>query len=154
MKLIATFPTDRAKLGTLEAFDNRDARIGSWPCFGKADNATAAKKGNPSRNPERPFGDTPLGEWTVNVGGINKDKATYGPHQVFMLWPTAGQALVAYNQWKRSGIWLHGGDLNAAGQLRPTYGCIRVANATMAELHEIVRRLGKFTTLETKEETP
>lgn len=150
LTLIATLPTDRAQTGTLQVILN-GATMESFPCLGKADNDMARRKGNPSRNPERPYGDTPTGTWTVRVGITKREQDVYGKHPVLMLWPTGGQAMKAYNIGRRSGIWIHGGEPSATGGLRPTYGCIRVLDETMARLHELIRQHGQIETLETKE---
>lgn len=153
MNLIAIFKKDRAKPGVMQVW-HEGAMVNSFPCLGKSDNATAAKKGNPSRNPERQYGDTPTGTWSVRIGIKKKNTRTYGVHCVLMMWPISGQALRAYAApGKRSGIWIHGGAPNDAGNLRPTYGCIRLFDHHMATLHELLKQYGQTqTTLETKEE--
>lgn len=150
MNLIALLSADRNQLGTLQVCLN-GAISESFPCLGKADRETAARKGNPKCNPERPYGDTPTGAWRVRVGGIQKDPHVYGPNRVLLLWPLGGQGYLAYTIGGRGGIWIHGGDPNAAGGLRPTYGCIRVSNETMARLLELIDQHGQIETLEIKE---
>lgn len=150
MTLIALLPVDRNQLGTLQAcFDGAVAE--TFPCLGKADLATAARKGNPKCNPERPYGDTPTGTWRLRVGGIQRDSHAYGTHRVLLLWPLGGQGYLSYTLGGRGGIWIHGGDLNAAGGLRPTYGSIRVSNETMARLLVLIDQHGQIETLEIKE---
>lgn len=151
MTLLATFPTDRAQQGKLQAFVGQ-SMVGEWPCLGKADNAKAKASGNPDRNPLKQFGDTPTGTWKVRVGVGQTDIATYGPLAPFTLWPSGGQALASHAPSnRRTGIWIHGGALNKAGGLRPTYGCIRVHDATMEALHSLARKHGPIDMLETKE---
>lgn len=154
MELVAIFPKDRTKLGTIEA-RNGASLIESFQMYAKSDNAEAAKHGNASRNPLKPFGDTPTGTWNVRTGKAftsAADVRTYGPNPVFTLWPTGGQALASHGpNNRRTGIWLHGGALNASGGLRPTFGCLRVHNETMARLHDLAKQHGPITTLETKE---
>lgn len=154
MELIALLPKDRTKLGMLEVRDGAKL-IETFQVYAKADNAMAAKHGNAKRNPIKPFGDTPLGTWNARLGKAFtsvEDIRTYGPNPVLTLWPTGGQALISHEpKNRRTGIWLHGGDLNASGALRPTYGCLRVHDSTMARLHELSKQHGPITTLETKE---
>lgn len=151
MNLIATFPADRHQLGTLKAMAN-GSLLASWSAYGKADDAEAARFGNPSRNPLQRFGDTPVGMWKVTLGKVNPPVETYGPNPVLMLWPLSGQALASHGpDRRRAGIWVHGGDLNAAGGLRPTYGCVRVANETMAAILALSAIHGPIETLETRE---
>ena len=151
MNLVATFPQDRSKVGSLVV--EHPGGVESFPCLGKADDAMAAKKRNKMRDPLRPYGDTPLGTWTARLGVIQRETSAYGPFPVIALWPERGQALQAYALPNpRSGIWLHGGDKNSQGHLRPTFGCIRVSNETMARLVELLKQNGQVATLETKEE--
>lgn len=151
MRLVATFPADRSQQGKLQAFVGQ-AQIGEWPCLGKADNARAKQSGNPTRDPLKQFGDTPTGTWKVRVGTVQTDIATYGLLAPFTLWPSGGAALESHSPTnRRTGIWIHGGALNAAGGLRPTYGCIRVHDATMDALHALARKHGPIETLETQE---
>ncbi len=151
LHLIALLPVDRSQQGTLQVWSD-GSLVASFPCLGKADDAMARQKGNPKRERRRPFGDTPLGTWTVRVGIRKREVDVYGPEMVLMLWPTGGEAMQAYAAPnRRNGIWIHGGDPNAAGGLRPTYGCLRVSNKTMAELHKLIARFGFPVTLETKE---
>jgi hypothetical protein len=150
MKLIALLPKDRTKLGTLQAISGSTI-LCEWPCYAKADNFTAKHHGNPTRDPEKKYGDTPLGNWNVKIGEKQTDTAAYGVHPVIVMLPIDGPALRAYQIGERSGIWLHGGKLNASGQLRPTFGCIRVHDSTMAELLLLAKKHGSPDTLETKE---
>ncbi len=151
MKWIAILPDDRNQQGTLEVWID-GGKSAEFPCLGKADDNMARQKGNPKRDRLRPFGDTPLGTWTVRVGVRRREIDTYGPAMVLMLWPTGGEAMKAYaSPNRRNGIWIHGGLLNAAGGLRPTYGCLRVSNTTMVELHKFIARFGSPENLEIKE---
>lgn len=152
MRIEITLPRDRTQPGRLVVFGPNGTQLGSFPALGKADNQEAARRGNPTRNPLRPFGDTPTGTWSAKVGKVMPDTSTYGLHPVIYLWPTGGDALTSHSPLnRRTGIWLHGGSLGAAGQLRPTYGCIRVHDGTMARLHGWIRQYGPITNLEIKE---
>ena len=153
MNLIAIFKKNRSLPGEYQVW-HEGAIVDSFPCLGKADDAMAKQKGNPSRNPERQYGDTPTGVWRMSIGIVMANANTYGPNKVLVMWPTAGQALTAYGPpGKRNGIWTHGGKPNLAGGLRPTYGCIRLFDKDMARLHEYFAQYGQTQAmLETKEE--
>lgn len=129
-------PKDRTKLGTLSCGDF------SCACLGKSDNLTAKKNGNPGRDPLKQFGDTPLGTYTVSIGPVAWPVTAYGIHPVLRIDPTGGDALVAESEGKRSGLLIHGGALNHHGQLRPTFGCIRVRNEHQKELVSRVKQAG------------
>lgn len=152
MRIVITFQRDRSQLGRIEVFAPNGTKLGSFPALGKADNQEAARRNNPDRNPLRPFGDTPTGTWRATVGKVMPDTSTYGIHAVIWLWPTGGDALTSHSPLnRRTGIWLHGGSLGPAGQLRPTYGCVRVHDGTMARLHGWIRQYGPIQNFEIKE---
>ncbi len=139
MRIEARLPKDRNIPGVLRIVDERAVTAFSCPCLGKADNARARAEGNPTRDPLRRFGDTPLGLWRARIGRKMADTRTYGVHRVVTLQGLGGDALRAC-QNGRSGIWLHGGVLNMRRLLRPTFGCLRVADDHMAAILEILDR--------------
>ena len=152
MTLIATLHRDRAIPGAIEA-RNATGRIGGpWECLGKADNAKAAAHHNPSRDPLKKYGDTPTGIYTCSVGIAQANTRTFGPHPFIALAAKAGQCVRAVIEWGRTGFGLHGGDLNQIGKLRPTWGCLRVHNETMAEIHALAAEFGSITELIVSEE--
>lgn len=130
-------PADRTKYGRLQLLDSTGAVVaGPFDAYGKADNLAAAARGNPTRDPTQSYGDTPTGNYRGYVNDLPrtpKNDATYGPQGVITLDPVSGQALTA-KQNGRFGLLIHGGAPSAAGKLRPTFGCIRVANASMTAL--------------------
>jgi len=140
-------PRDRNRYGDLSLISEPDKgvklpeqRLLHFPCFGKADNQGAADHGNPTRDPLKPFGDTPLGDYVGTVvrfaDGQIKDHDTlrkYGPYGYIVLTAVAGDALKAQDAG-RFGLLIHGGDPGLNGILRPTFGCIRLANAHIAGL--------------------
>ncbi len=137
--IVVLVPADRTRLGELRLLDDAEQVVfGPVPCYCKADNASAAKHGNPTRDPERSHGDTPLGGYNAFVSTppavFGPDyRKKYGPNPFIVLDPQSGQALRA-KQNGRHGLLIHGGDLNAQGKLRPTFGCVRLFNADMAQL--------------------
>ena len=141
MVISVSVPHDRLKLGTLKADEFE------CPCYCKADNAAAAAAGNPTRDPLKTDGDTPVGIYSARVGGIELPEHSYGPHQVIHLTAEDGPALVAH----RSGLAVHGGQLSTEGRLRPTHGCIRVHDESQAELVERMLAWGGTGRLELSE---
>lgn len=100
-------------------------------CLGKSDNAAAAAHGNPKRDQMLPFGDLPTGKYRGVFTGPGQPKRTYGPHQRIHLVPEEGNAQIAVDNNGRYALQIHGGDLNAKGDLRPTHGCLRVDDFVM-----------------------
>lgn len=136
MKIEIRLPANRALPGWLRVLDERGVALLGCACLGKADNLEAARRRNPSRDSLKPFGDTPLGSWVGAIGAKQTDTRVYGIHPVIMLRATGGDALQATKNG-RAGIWIHGGALRM-GNLRPTFGCIRVADPHMAAILEIL----------------
>jgi hypothetical protein len=59
-------PMDRRLPGNIRVVDDRgNIAAGPFLAFGKADGQTAAAHGNITRDPAQPFGDTPLGRYSV-----------------------------------------------------------------------------------------
>lgn len=139
IKIQVTLPQDRTKLGHMEIRDAAGSRLaGPFRAFGKADNATAAHNGNPDRNPERAFGDTPLGEYHGAIGyelgtlaNVHKfgKRAANGSIPVVILRPVRAESQAWHAQLNgRSGLLIHFGALASDGRaLRPTNGCVRGA---------------------------
>ena len=154
MTLSVTLSKDRKILGTIESRSDAGRIGGPWECYGKSDNAKAAAQGNPTRNPLKKFGDTPTGTYSLTLAGQPQaDTRTFGPHPVIMMEAKSGQCLDAVSKGGRAGIWLHGGHLNGVGKLRPTYGCLRVHNATMVEIIALVKQFGPLEEMIVKENT-
>jgi len=130
-------PRDRTQTGSLSVSDDAGTALaGPFDALGKADNAAAKARGNPTRDPTRSFGDTPTGGYRGFVNHLTRTPAndrTYGPQAIITLDPTSGQAKIAKTNG-RFGLLIHGGDLNAAGRLRPTFGCVRLSNPSMKKL--------------------
>lgn len=145
MNIRVSLPDDRHKLGTLSVCDETGLiTAGPFPADGKSDNAAAIAAGNPSRNPEQPMGDTPLGEYTARLSSVVDSPASrrsYGPPDesgsIPILWlepqPGDTQAWRAHLN-KRMGLAIHCGDLNGDGGLRSTHGCCRLSNNDFAAM--------------------
>jgi hypothetical protein len=132
-------PADRRKLGTLRVLNSAGALVaGPFPCLLKSDNLAAAKAGNPARDPTRQDGDTPLGEYKAAWCPAGASSRSYGPYKRILLDPTAGDALAAKKNGRR-GLMIHGGAPGYLGVLRPTDGCVRVADGTMLQLERFTK---------------
>lgn len=141
-------PADRTKLGTLELVGAGGVALaGPFWIYAKADNQTATKQSNPTRDPARKFGDTPIGGYSIDSlapSGAStpySDTDKFGPFGVLKLTPVSGQALIAKNNG-RSGLLIHGGKLRvAAGReiLRPTNGCVRMRDVDVQALVAAIR---------------
>ena len=140
-------PPIRTMLGRLRLIElherSDEVLFGPVDCNLKADNKAAAAKGNSDRNPALPFGDTPLGLYNcyphrVTGTTANGDLRKLGPHGWISLDPQEGQALAA-KQNGRHGLLIHGGEPSPSGGLRPTFGCVRLANSDMAALQDAIR---------------
>lgn len=135
IKIILPPYTERTKLGKLMVLNNETPAF-TCPAYGKADGQAAAEKRNPTRDALKKFGDTPFGGYGFRVEKINITSyppRTYGVDNIIRLLPLSGDAKKAMDNG-RGGLLIHGGDLNAAGKLRPTNGCVRVSNADMKKL--------------------
>lgn len=111
----------------------------SFACLGKSDKTAAADHENPTCDPLQPFGNIPTGTYTGARTVAGKPSRSYGPNKRFLLTATGGQALEACKAPDpRWGLMIHGGDPLPSGGLRPTHGCLRLADTDMAMLVELV----------------
>jgi hypothetical protein len=143
LQINIVLPNFRVRPGQFSVIDGTGLVVlGPVACLGKADSATAALHGNPSRDPALPFGDTPTGtyavvEFVVHTPG-ETSLHTYGAHPSILLNPLSGQALTAKNQG-RTGLMIHGGAPSATGGLRPTNGCVRLAEEDQGSLVALIQ---------------
>lgn len=74
----------------------------------------------------------------------NFPQDSYGPWGALRLAPISGNALMAERLFGRTGLLIHGGApggsnyWRGAGALRATYGCLRVSNADMLRLRQLL----------------
>jgi hypothetical protein len=155
VNLVATLRRNRNIPGELVALDDDGNVIHRCVCLGKADNIAAVNAGNPTRNPLLRFGDTPTGLWRCRKHGPVQPAATYGVYPVIVMTPVSGDALLSHRgPQPRSGIWLHGGAPgrnSATAFLRPTFGCLRVADDDMGQIWTLAATFGEPETLEVVE---
>lgn len=139
---------DRNQTGVLVLRNAAGSQLaGPFPAFGRADNATAAAHGNPTRNPTQLYGDTPTGTYdipraTATGPGTNYNNRSYGPNGALVLSPTGGQALIAATNG-RVGLLIHGGAPGTGGRLRATHGCVRLSDQDMARLMAAIAAAGQ-----------
>lgn len=135
-RLVVLLPRDRAKAGVLTLFDDAgELMFPGAPCLGKADNARAAKEGNPLRSPRMPYGDTPAGEYApARVEIFAAPHARLGRGWIPLHGET-GAALAAVRNG-RTGLGIHAG--RGDGALVPTFGCLRVSDSTFDRLVQAI----------------
>ncbi len=145
MKIIALLPDDRTKPGTLSLYDDQGTVLaGPFACDGQSDLSAAVEAGNPSRDPTKAFGNTPLGEYAASISYVPdspQDRRSYGMPDgtggipTIDLLPVEGdtQAWEAHLNG-RTGLKIHSGDKNAWGGLRVTHGCLRMFEVDFGKL--------------------
>ena len=142
MRILATLPSERWDIGTWALLGDDDQIIsgyGTFPADGKSDNSSASAHSNPLRDPTKPFGDTPIGEYTGTLSYVPdepQNRRSYGlPDEtksipVIRLQPQVGDTQ-AWQRQTNEGItvnmelMIHAGPPNGNNQLRPTHGCLR-----------------------------
>lgn len=136
MDILIKLRRDRELLGSLMIGEE------SWPCLAKSDNQAARARKNPQRNPLYSHGDTPTGkyEWAFEKEPWEPRQA-YGPYPPIRLLPIDGQALLAARNG-RSGFAIHGGRRTEDGTLKPTWGCVRVAEKDMEAIIAHLQQAG------------
>lgn len=139
MRLIVQLPKDRTRLGLLRLEFGVGETMFWCPCYGKADTAGAVAHNNPTRDPTKPYGDFAAGEYRMEVIEADPNNVTkFGHAQRIQLTGVAGDALAGVENG-RFGILIHGGDLRN-GELRPTFGCLRLQDSDMMMLIDVVER--------------
>ncbi len=137
MKIHIALPLDRSKLGFLQLLDDDGALLcGPFQVDGQSDLVAAVAAGNPSRNPEQPYGNTPTGSYDGLIDSepdTPTNRRSYGAPDAGGCIPIIDLRPLQENSqaWraflnKRTGLLIHSGDLNGAGGLRPTHGCVRM----------------------------
>lgn len=148
MRVLVTLTHDRTKLGTAAIFSDTGSLLRSVRCLGKSDNQAAIFHNNPTRDPLKPFGDIPTGNYRGVVSVVHVPDRSYGPHPVIVLNPVSGDCVTAQDNG-RWGLLAHGGDPTNEGGLRPTDGCIRFDNSSMAYFNSLGVKEITFEVVET-----
>ena len=139
-------PRSRARCGRLDvrAEPGEASLRPPCPALAGADPEIAAGLDNPGNDPLRPGGPPPFGRYrlsqVVPTRSLAREvQAEYGP-VVLAFEPLAGDALVA-ESYGRLLLLVHGGDSGADGRLRPTTGGVRLSDADVRAVAELVRDL-------------
>jgi hypothetical protein len=152
-RIVIRLPSDRTKVGELSLYSDEGLVIaGPFPAIGRssqgvADHPPGGTAPNPTRDPIRPYGDTPTGEYYFrdiipSGDGTTHAASSYGSSGVIRMWPSGGQALEAERNG-RTAIFIHAGDLYQ-GRLKGTSGCIRLFESDMAQLVATIRLIEAF----------
>jgi hypothetical protein len=124
-------PPDRRGIGDLRVYGpNGGLLAGPFPCLGKADNARAMDKGNPTRSRHFPYGDTPTGRYAATRFVIFQHRHPRLGNGWIPLEGIDGEAREAAMNG-RTGLGIHGG---RGDMLPPTYGCLRMRDRDLADL--------------------
>ncbi len=138
--LTVFLPKDRVKMGWFNLLASDDHLLLTGPARGKADNKRAIKAGNPTRDPIKPYGDTPSGEFHA-CGPVlfSQPHARLGVGWI-PLRGKSGDALKAETEGGREGLGLHAG--RGDDMLMATYGCIRVTDTDFDLIDKLIRMNG------------
>lgn len=139
-----TFKADRRQPGTLVLRDLKGATIFSCRCLGRS----AGHASNPTRDPLRFRGDTPVGKYAPTfvshlarpVTGIGQLWVGLDPDNFYDT--QARQAEIA----GRRGIGIHGGRGNTV--LKATHGCVRLLDRDMEDFARFAGKLRFTVTIE------
>jgi hypothetical protein len=141
LRIRISLPDNRDYAGRLEVLDANGVVFGPVPAAGRAHDDPAPAHGNASRNPLRPYGDTPLGTYAVrgiveSGAGTGLDSEEYGSHGVVLLEPRSGQAALA-DAHGRLRLFIQGGSRDG---LRATAGAVRLRDLDQQQLVALLRR--------------
>lgn len=127
MNVLITLHKDRTIPGVLTCGEFSAA------CLGLSDKRAAIAHNNADRDPAKPFGNVPAGDYTGKLVVAGDNLRSFGPNQRILLTPK--DPAIAHSRW---GLMIHGGDPSASGGFRPTHGCVRVSNAAAGRLQMIL----------------
>ncbi|HEY2511015.1 MAG TPA: hypothetical protein VGI39_09175, partial [Polyangiaceae bacterium] len=135
-RLILVVPRGRHTSGRAVFLGGDGApRLPPFAILATADRAAGARQGNPRCDPLRAFGDTPTGVYLV-AGALPPRRGGLG---ALILAPAGGAALDALRAG-RTRFLLHGGRLDLRGELRATFGGVRVSDTDLAALFAAINR--------------
>lgn len=129
MHILVELPADRSQPGTLSLHLSRhwtdEPVAGPFPCLGKADNKKARANGNSDRDPRKPWGDAPAGEWPETQVYWSDHMTELGEAAIpLLLADVGGVQAIGARAAGRHGLFIHAG--RGSKDLVPTYGCIRM----------------------------
>lgn len=130
VRIDIVLPKDRHQTGELLVTVDGH-RLPPMRCLGRAANEKAAEAHNPSHDPTRRNGDTPVGSYIARFGVTprpSQGQRGFGTHWI-PLDPIGGQAQKAEDNG-RAGLAIHGG--RGDDRFVPTAGCVRVHDKDFA----------------------
>ena len=143
MRIKISLPENRDYAGHLEVLDSGGTVIfGPVPAAGRAHDELATAHGNASRSPLRPYGDTPLGSYTVggiieSGTGTGLEAESFGSQGVVLLEPGSGPCAFA-DAHGRLRLFIQGGGDHDV--LRVTAGAVRLRDRDQRQLVALMRR--------------
>jgi hypothetical protein len=145
-KINVQLPVDRNFTGLIQLEDDQGSALaGPFVVCGRANDRTAAERGNSSRTTTLPYGDTPLGSYRV-ADILDSGAETlycpdeYGPHGVIVMEPTKGDAALAEANG-RFIFFIQGGATGGNDRLRATNGSLRLRDHDLRKLIASLRGL-------------
>ncbi|MGG6263091.1 hypothetical protein ACQ4M3_07410 [Leptolyngbya sp. AN03gr2] len=140
---VIELPQDRNRMGKIYALNSDRQRVmGPYAIAAKADGITATHYNNRDRNPLRPYGDFPLGQYQItNFYPSNFGIESYGNNGILMLTPVHGDGVTAQHNGRQI-FMIHAGGLEERGVLQPTNGSLRVSAPTMRQLTSVITQIG------------
>ena len=149
MHIHINFPHGRLRPGTLMLHGAPD--IGPLlvcACLGRADKGKATREGNPGRDPVKPWGHVPLGEYPPAAVFWPARRMSIGEAGLPLnLVGAVGEEVEQARRNGRFGLYVHAGR-GSPRLLVPTFGCVRIGFKDFVELlhligdHEIAVRIG------------
>lgn len=143
-RLVIVVPATRDYCGraTILAADGH-ALLAPFRLLATASVRVAARHGNPSCDPQLPFGHPAAGSYVVAgslpPGSRHRRQQRYGRLGALLLQATGGEAMTATTNG-RGLLALHGGPSDRKGRLRPTRGGLRIADRDLATLVRTINR--------------
>jgi hypothetical protein len=141
LRLLIVLPPwpGRAAEGEAALYGADGAELARFRCLGKADNFKARDKGNPGRDPLKPWGDTPSGTYAPQlVARLNGRRREFlGDWFLPLVEPTHGPAVAALDVrgGGRTALGVHAG--RGDRKLMPTNGCVRIETTAMDRLAQL-----------------
>lgn len=143
LNLTIILPASRNGLGTLSlSREDGQVLLGDIAVAGTSSSVLASQHNNPNRDVISLYGHTPTGTFRLSGiyasgDGTRLPARHYGPNGIIALEAVSGQALLA-NSAGRGILLIHGGPMGPNNSLRSTAGALRVSNADMNKLCDLI----------------
>jgi hypothetical protein len=138
-QIIIQLPQDRSKTGEIH-LENPNGQIiaGPFRALGLSPAFLALTKGNRDRNPLRPYGNMPLGDYEIVAiyptgSGTPFEEKQYGTKGIIVLAPVAGDGAIAQRN-KREKFLIVGSPASDEENLKATDVGVRISDRAMAAL--------------------